>query len=259
MRIQTQARARAARAQRERHRQRHVARVGSIRSSGRAAADDLRALSRPGTAVVTAAAGEQGEDNVSAWDGAAEALLPITMGMMSMGSMESGSGAVVGGPQSGGSGLFSLPPALGMASVRTPSSVGSPTTVTAAATAAVAAGRDSDAQAKSDCGSGGFSGGGRGDVGNRSPGKVRSSYAASPPGSSNSSNGSRSRAASSVGLSHGGRSRSPSSARYESTSQSAVHGKKGSHNLFGSPCPVCQSSQTGIRRTRFMTTPKGSS
>ncbi|CAM9827601.1 unnamed protein product, partial [Ectocarpus sp. 12 AP-2014] len=49
VRIQTQARARAARARREEHRQRHAARVGSIRSSGKAAADDLRALSRPGT------------------------------------------------------------------------------------------------------------------------------------------------------------------------------------------------------------------
>ncbi|CAM9530450.1 unnamed protein product [Ectocarpus fasciculatus] len=55
VRIQTQARARAARARREEHRQRHAARVGSIRSSGKAAADDLRALSRPGTASAAVA------------------------------------------------------------------------------------------------------------------------------------------------------------------------------------------------------------
>ncbi|CAM9617167.1 unnamed protein product [Ectocarpus sp. 13 AM-2016] len=56
VRIQTQARARAARARRGEHRQRHAARVGSIRSSGKAAADDLRALSRPGTASAVVAA-----------------------------------------------------------------------------------------------------------------------------------------------------------------------------------------------------------
>ncbi|CAM9164068.1 unnamed protein product, partial [Ectocarpus sp. 4 AP-2014] len=61
VRIQTQARARAARARREEHRQRHAARVGSIRSSGKAAADDLRALSRPGTASATVAATTVGQ------------------------------------------------------------------------------------------------------------------------------------------------------------------------------------------------------
>ncbi|CAM9311668.1 unnamed protein product [Scytosiphon promiscuus] len=55
VRIQTQARARAARVKRDEHRQRHVARVGSIRSRGKAAADDLRALSRPGTAAALVA------------------------------------------------------------------------------------------------------------------------------------------------------------------------------------------------------------
>ncbi|CAM9237135.1 unnamed protein product [Ectocarpus sp. 6 AP-2014] len=61
VRIQTQARARAARARREEHRQRHVARVGSIRSSGKAAADDLRALSRPATASAAVAATNIGQ------------------------------------------------------------------------------------------------------------------------------------------------------------------------------------------------------
>lgn len=244
VKIQTQARARAARAERERHRQRHAARVGSIRSSGRAAADVLRALSRPGTAATagstppvavdtpttggavpdTADGGEEREGDVSAWDGAPEALLPITMGMMSMGSMgsvtptESGWGTV-GAPKSGGlgSGSFSLPAAIGVAAVRTPSSVGSPNSVTAAATAAAAAtggtspGRGSDAQGKS-----GGGGGGRGDGGGRSPGKVRNSgYATSPPGSGNSNSSNGSRKASVSHVSQAGRSRSPSSARYE--------------------------------------------
>lgn len=47
----------AAKDQRARQRARHAARVGSIRDSGRAAADDLRALSRPGTATEAAAVG----------------------------------------------------------------------------------------------------------------------------------------------------------------------------------------------------------
>lgn len=47
MKIQSQARRRIARQQRSRH----SARVGSIRESGRSAAEDLRALSRPSTAV----------------------------------------------------------------------------------------------------------------------------------------------------------------------------------------------------------------
>lgn len=39
----------AAKRHRALHRARHDARVGSIRESGRVAADDLRALSHPGT------------------------------------------------------------------------------------------------------------------------------------------------------------------------------------------------------------------
>lgn len=47
----------AAKQQRAGQRERHAARVESIRDSGRAAADDLRTLSRPGTAVDVAPAG----------------------------------------------------------------------------------------------------------------------------------------------------------------------------------------------------------
>lgn len=48
----------AAKQQRTEQRERHAARVESIRDSGRAAADDLRSLSRPGTAAeVSVAAG----------------------------------------------------------------------------------------------------------------------------------------------------------------------------------------------------------
>eukprot|EP00752_Nemacystus_decipiens_P014984 g13342.t1 len=203
VKIQTQARARTARAKRERHRQRHAARVGSIRSSGRAAADDLRALSRPGTAaaptvttgLTVTTAGEEGEENVHAWDGAVDALVPITTGRMSMGSTRSPR------PQPGDSASFPLPAAIGVAAVRTPSSVGSPTSVTAAATAASAtttAGKGSE--------------GGR----IRSPGKARSrSYAASAsrPGSGNSN-----RKASTSTVSYPSRSRSPSAASRRSVS-----------------------------------------
>ncbi len=147
MRIQTQARARAARAKREQHRQRHAARVGSIRSSGRAAAEDLRALSRPGTAAASAAPAAGGDDKgegagaeeglpvgdtLSVLDGAAEALLPITLGAMSMGSMGSPESAAAA---AAGSRSFSLPQAIEVAAVRTPSSVGSPASIAAAATA----------------------------------------------------------------------------------------------------------------------------
>jgi len=152
VRIQTQARARAARAKREQHRQRHAARVGSIRSSGRAAAEDLRALSRPGTAAGgTGGAGGssrqgegapaeevlRGEDALSVLDGATEALLPISLGAMSMGSMDPASPASAAAAAAA-SRSFSLVPAIEVAAVRTPSSIGSPASTTAAS-AAVAA------------------------------------------------------------------------------------------------------------------------
>lgn len=47
----------AAKQQRAGQRERHAARVESIRDSGRAAVDDLRTLSRPGTAVEVSSAG----------------------------------------------------------------------------------------------------------------------------------------------------------------------------------------------------------
>eukprot|EP00903_Cladosiphon_okamuranus_P009886 g9390.t1 len=225
VRIQTQARARAARVQRERHRQRHAARVGSIRSSGRAAADDLRALSRPGTAAAAPAAaapaaatdaavsstGEGGGDvNLSVWDGAAEALLPTSMGLMSTGSMGSvapadpGWGALASQPH--GSGSFSLPAAIGVAAVRAPLSVGSPNTVTATFTN-TSPGKGSDVRAMSKSGNGG----GRKDGGRRSLVVRKSSnYADSRPGSGNSINSSRK--ASVARGSPTGRSRSPSAA-----------------------------------------------
>lgn len=53
IKIQTRARGMSAKKQRARH----ATRVGSIRDSGRAAADDLRALSRPNTAAETSAGG----------------------------------------------------------------------------------------------------------------------------------------------------------------------------------------------------------
>lgn len=55
IKIQSQVRTRLA----KRQRARHAARVGSIRDSGRAAADDLLALSRPGTAAEIPAAGDR--------------------------------------------------------------------------------------------------------------------------------------------------------------------------------------------------------
>lgn len=54
IKIQTRARGMSAKKQRARH----ATRVGSIRDSGRAAADDLRALSRPSTAAEALAGGE---------------------------------------------------------------------------------------------------------------------------------------------------------------------------------------------------------
>lgn len=237
MKIQTQARERAARAQREGHRQRHSARVGSIRSSGRAAAEDLRALSRPGTAAgvaaataaavdsatdVTATGGDGGASGgegggFSAWDGAPEAFLPISVGMVSMGSgaptTASGWGAVA--PQSGS---FSLPAAIEVVSVRTPSSAGSPASATAAAAASSIAspGRGADIQAKGNNGSS-RAGDGTGRHGarpNSGKGIIRSnSYGSSPLGSDNSGSG---RKASATSVSPVGRSRAPSTARYGS-------------------------------------------
>lgn len=251
VKIQTQVRARAARAQREKHRQRHAARVGSIRSSGRAAADDLRALSRPGTAAVSAAAAatktaatttveegggqrgqERGEESTAVLIAAVDALLPISVSQLSPPSRP---------------GSLSIPPTIELASVRTPSFVGSPAvsaasdTATAAATAtspSSAACRQSTA-AKGSSRHGGAArvrvstSRGKGSPGKDAAGRHKGSAPGSPSGSNNNS-GSRGSSPSRVSASAGGgtksaalqrgrnvevadgggRSRSPSTARY---------------------------------------------